>query len=283
LICGEQFSTTCGGPFTCADLHNAFGSRLTFSNESKHPLPDTVKPGPAAVVIHRSRALSMSPSLDDRQFLVATSNLKHVAYMIKIGFTPLEQELMKEYNAANRLHLLFIQHPECEEMMRNTIEEHFTCATFENIKARVVGVLTGEMNRLHGTKCLINDTLTGVIRAGAAVSVSFSFNESGDYELELYVDTANKYTSRMYKVSELTIDESVLTIAKVVIGQYSSYADCIRDLRLQGCKDLGWLNSDNFTMPAGAHFTVAYHTDRAKSDVYCDVIRRLYYSVDEGD
>ena len=68
----------------------------------------------------------------------------------------------------------------------------------------------------------------------------------------------------------------------VVLKEYSSHDECTRDLLNQGCKSLGWLNS-GIKLPEGFNSTSAFSTRRGTSEVYVDVIRRMFYSVDMGD
>lgn len=201
--------------------------------------------------------------------------------MIQIGLTPQETVLVADYNAANKLHLFFVQNPNCVNILNSLISSNLEVESLKLFKERLIELLTGELSRLNMQKCLIRNSLSGVIKVSPTIPVSFTFNEYGNYEVEFFVDTSNKYTVRRYRIGELTVPDSVKPESKVMLRDYSNYADCVNDLRRQGCQDLGWLGTQNFILPADVHFILAFSSEDSCANVYCDVKKRLFYSLNE--
>jgi len=71
------------------------------------------------------------------------------------------------------------------------------------------------------------------------------------------------------------------TNKKLQVKSYMTYFSCIDDLRQQGCRDLGWLNS-GITLP-DLEFEELFCNSSGSSCVYINKENKLYYSVDMGD
>ena len=71
------------------------------------------------------------------------------------------------------------------------------------------------------------------------------------------------------------------TISKVKIKSYDNYKEALDDMVYQGVNHVGWLNS-GISMPHG-EFVKVFSNRSGSSCLYCDVVRRVAYSVDMGD
>jgi hypothetical protein len=73
------------------------------------------------------------------------------------------------------------------------------------------------------------------------------------------------------------------TIDKVIIKeQYENYRAAQQDMFNQGVNHLGWLN-EGVKIPEGHTFERVYSNYTGSMCLYCDIIRRVSYSVDMGD
>ena len=73
------------------------------------------------------------------------------------------------------------------------------------------------------------------------------------------------------------------TINKVIVNDYyESYGDALQDMTNQSVKHLGWLNG-GIKIPDRYTFKEVYSNYTGSSCLYCDIIRRVSYSVDMGD
>jgi hypothetical protein len=72
-----------------------------------------------------------------------------------------------------------------------------------------------------------------------------------------------------------------MEVDKVVLKEYASYDAALNDLKDQGVKHLGWLNS-GIKVPDG-NYTRVYQNRTGSSSLFCDKVQRIAYSVDMGD
>jgi len=72
------------------------------------------------------------------------------------------------------------------------------------------------------------------------------------------------------------------TLLTVILKDYSSYDEASNDLERQGVTHLGWLNG-GIIIPKDAEWTRVYQNRSGSSCLYCDITKRITYSVDMGD
>lgn len=121
-----------------------------------------------------------------------------------------------------------------------------------------------------------NHTVTTISYHG--IKRTYPTNAVGVINLDTDEDTNN---IESYDFIDEFGDEAV--ILKVIIkADYSSYDEASTDLMNQGVKHLGWLNG-GVILPKDAEFTRVYQNRSSSSCLYCDVKRRISYSVDMGD
>jgi len=72
-------------------------------------------------------------------------------------------------------------------------------------------------------------------------------------------------------------------ILKVKIkDEYLTYNDALMHMNNQNVKHLGWLNA-GIKLPKQCTFTQVYQNWSGSSTLFCDIDRRISYSVDMGD
>lgn len=106
------------------------------------------------------------------------------------------------------------------------------------------------------------------------------FDEITDnYEEEL-AKIPNGIAQETQIINSLNINTVLLKV--IIKDKYFDYNEALKDLINQEVQHLGWLNG-GIKLPKDATFTHVFSNRSGSNCLYCDITRRIAYSVDMGD